>query len=293
MPFVVQFPHPGREHRPSPPRVGTVMPWNRGEHKRKFLRASARYLVDGQPHEGQVAFWGEWEAQSRVLDVWPKDGDLPRFLHEPFYEAPADGVKHQNTDPFLFGRTFLYTNCRQARNVKLRHLTQGSIVLFGSSPGAGFVLDTVFVVDEGEHPAFEIGERRVLPDRPEADALVFRPLSTSEKHLGAGCRAYRGRPYSAGTAAPFSFVPCRPLTDQMRFQRPLLEAVGALEGLLSPTLRMQAKVTEVDDRTAGAAWQHVREVVEQHGLALGWHLQVPASALGSAVQDDAPSDRGC
>jgi hypothetical protein len=293
MPFVVQFPHPGGEHRPGPPQVGAVMPWNRGEHKRKFLRASARYLLDGHPQEGEVGFWGEWEAQSRVLEVWRKDGDLPRFLHEPFFEAPAKGVKHQNTDPFVFGESFLYTNCRQATNQKLRRLTPGSIVLFGSSPGAGFVLDTVFVVGDGEHPSFEIGERRVLPDRPEAEALVFRPLSTSEKHLGAGCRAYHGRPYAVELSAPFSFVPCRPLMDQVRFRRPLLEPVGALDGFITPTLRQQAKVTEIDDATAAAVWQQVRSVVEQQELALGVHLQVPASALGSDVPDDVPSDRGC
>lgn len=293
MPFIVQFPHPGGEHRPSPPQVGTVMPWNRGEHKRKFLRASARYVVNRQPQEGEVGFWGEWEAQSRVAEVWREDGDLPRFLHEPFYEAPPKDVKHQNTDPFVFGETFLYTNCRQARNQKLRRLTPGSVVLFGSSPAAGFILDTLFVVGDGEHPEYEIGERRVLPNRPEADALVFRPLSTSEKHLGVGCRAYRGRPYSAGMSQTFSFVPCRPLTHEVRFARPLLEPVGALDGLITPTLRQQAKVTEVDDATATAVWQHVRSVVEQQDLALGVQLEVPASALGSGVKDDAPSDRGC
>lgn len=293
MPFIVQFPHPGREHRPNPPQVGTVMPWNRGEHKRKYLRAPARYLMAGQLHEGDVGFWGEWEAQSRVLEVWRKERDLPRFLQEPFYEAPAPGVKHQNTDPFVFGETFLYTNCIQLRNQKLRQLTQGSIVLFGASPGAGFVLDTVFVVGKEQHPAYEIGERRVLPDRPEADALVFRPLSTSKEHLGASCRAYRGRTYAPGTTAPFSFVPCRPLGETMRFGRPLLEPTGPLKGLISPALRQQAKVTEVDDATAAGVWQNVRSIVEERELALAVELKVPASARGRGVRDDAPSDRGC
>ena len=292
MPFVVQFPHPGGEHRPSPPHVGTVMPWNRGDHKRKFLCAPARYLMEGLAREGDVGFWGEWEAQSHVLEAWPAEHDLPAFLHEPFYEAPADGVKHQNTDPFVFGESFLYTNCRQANNQKLRRLTPGSILLFGSSPAAGFVLDTVFVVADGDHPAFEVGERRVLPDRPEADALVFRPLSTNEEHLGIGCRAYRGRTYSAGSTVPFSFVPCRRLDADVRFARPLLEPAGPLEGLVTPTLRQQAKVTEVDDATAAEVWQHVRSVVEGHELGLAVELKVPASALGSRAPDDAQASGG-
>lgn len=294
MPFVVQFPHPGREHRPLPPKVGSVMPWNRGEHKRKFLRAAAHYVVDGRPQSGDVGFWGEWEAQSRVLEVWSKNGALPRFLHEPFYEAPASDVKHQNTDPFVFGETFLYTNCRQGNNEKLRRLTPGSIVLFGSAPGAGFILDTVFVVGEGQHPVFEIGERDVLPKRPEADALVFRPLSTSTEHLGVGCRAYRGRPFAPGMNEPFSYVPCRPVgDDSVRFVRPLLEPIGPLVGLVTPTLRQQAKATEVDDARAREVWEHVRAVVEEHDLALGTRLQLPASVLDSGIPDDAPSDRGC
>lgn len=293
MPFVVQFPHPGGEHRPRPPKVGTVMPWNRGKHKRKFLRATARYILDGRSQEGDVGFWGEWEAQSRVLDVWPEDGDLPRFLQDPFYEAPREGVQHQNTDPFVFGETFLYTNCIQARNQKLRQLTPGSVILFGSSPDAGFVLDTVFVVGDGQHPAYEIGERRVLLDRPEADALVFRPLSTSTEHLGVGCRAYRSRPYTPDTDEPFSYVPCQPLDDAVRFARPLLEPVGPLEGLITPTLRQQAKAVDLDDATASAVWQHVRSVVDQEGLALATHLQLPASVLGNGVPDAAPSEGGC
>ncbi len=293
MPFVVQFPHPGPEHQPRPPQVGTVMPWNRGPHKRKFLRASARYLVNGQAREGEVAFWGEWEAQSHVLEVWRTEGPLPRFMHEPVYEAPAEGVKHQNTDPFVFGKNFLYTNCIQLRNGKLRRLSPGSVVLFGSSPEGGFVLDTVLVIGDGEHPAYEIGERHVLPDRPESDALVFRPLSTSEEHLGMSCRAYRGRAYVAGVDQTFSYVPCRPIGGDVRFARPLLEPIGVLQEVITPSLRQQAKVTEVDDATAREVWEHVGAVVEQHDLAQGVHLQVPASALGSGIPDDAPSDRGC
>jgi hypothetical protein len=269
------------------------MPWNRGDHKRKFLRTPARYVVDGRLHTGDVGFWGEWEAQSRVVEAWPRDGDLPRFLHEPFYEAPSEDVKHQNTDPFVFGDAFLYTNCRQARHAKLRRLTPGSVLLFGSGPGAGFVLDTVFVVAEGVHPAFEIGERHVLPDRPEADALVFRPLSTSERHLGVSCRAYSSQPHTPGVDQPFSFVPCRPVGNAVRFARPLLEPEGILSTLITPKLRQQAKVVEVDNETACAVWQHVRAVVEQHELALGVHLAVPAGVLGSGVPDAPPSGRGC
>ena len=44
MPSFVQFPHPGSEHTPRPARLGTVMPWNTGDHRRKFLRAHGSCL---------------------------------------------------------------------------------------------------------------------------------------------------------------------------------------------------------------------------------------------------------
>ena len=293
MPFVVQFPHPGREHRPSPPEVGTVMPWNRDLHGRKFLRSRAQYLDRTGHHAGEVAFWGEWEAQSRVLDVWAKEGSKPRFLHEPFHEAPPDGLDHQNIDPFVFGDSFLYTNCKQLNNSKLRRLTLGSLVLFGSGTGQGFVLDTVFVVGDDPLLPYEVGERDVLPDRPETDPLIFRPLSTSTQHLGMGCVVVRSRPYEAADERPFSFVPCRSRDAQdVRFPRPLLEPVGPLQGLVNPKLFMGTRVTEVEAEVVAAAWRHVRAVVEAQELALAVRLAVPPPAV-NRLQQAAATGRTC
>ena len=66
-PVIVQFPHPGREHRPR----GDVMGWNRGEHRRKFLKANGHYLDDGVLRHGPLTFWGEWEPQSRIIETYP------------------------------------------------------------------------------------------------------------------------------------------------------------------------------------------------------------------------------
>ena len=54
----------------------------------------------------------------------------------------------QNTDPFVFGESFLYTCCQQFKNnrpTQLRYLAPGSVILFGSHRGGRFLLDTVFV----------------------------------------------------------------------------------------------------------------------------------------------------
>src|SRR5436190_21374292 len=115
----VQFPHPGSEHEPH----GSVMDWNLGDHKRKFLRSNGDYVVDGVVEAGAIAFWGEWEPQSRVVETYPKIGaSMPRRLQEPFWRAPAGSGLWQNTDPLVFGDRFLYTNCRQPTNGKLRAL---------------------------------------------------------------------------------------------------------------------------------------------------------------------------
>jgi len=115
----VQFPHPGSEHEPG----GTWMDWNRRDHARKFLKAGGRYVLDGAAAHGPVVFWGEWEPQSRVLETFPKPRPgYPRYLHEPYWMVPRHRTLLQNTDPLVFGKQFLYSNCRQARNQKLREL---------------------------------------------------------------------------------------------------------------------------------------------------------------------------
>lgn len=283
MPYVVQFPHPGSEHKPTPA-IGAVMGWNTGEHKRKFLRAEGHYVLDGERRTGAYGFWGEWEPPSRVLQVWPKGDTLPRFLHEPLYRTPdspaPEGEHFQNSDPLVFGDRFLYSNCRQQQNSKLRGLTAGSIVLFGSMKG-GFVLDTVFVVG-GEAPRpFELGEAGVLYDNALTDAVVFEPLATPPAP-GQHCVAYTARMRADGSDQPHSFVPCLPAdADEPRFARPLLDPVGPLADLIVPKLAMNAGVREVSEQQAADVWAHVAEVCARAGLAQGvW-----------AAPPDLPADR--
>jgi hypothetical protein len=141
----VQFPHPGSEHEPT----GPWMEWNRRAHARKFLRAHGTYIADGEPRTGPFTFWGEWEPQSRVLETFQNGGrGYPRWLQEPFWRVPRHPQLLQNTDPLVFGDHFLYSNCRQGRNRKLRELAPGSLVVFGSKFQGEFVVDTVLVVGE-------------------------------------------------------------------------------------------------------------------------------------------------
>ena len=150
--WLIQFLHPRKEPDDRSFK-GQHLPWHlipEGNHKRKFLLSIGAYLADGRSENGEIVFWGEWEPESSVIR---RIGDpkpfFPHYVLDPFYVLPKsyNGL-HHNTDPFVFGDQFFYSNCLQHAFPKLRHLSQGSVILFGSCQGGeAFVLDTVFVVD--------------------------------------------------------------------------------------------------------------------------------------------------
>jgi hypothetical protein len=249
------------------------MAWNRRDHARKFLRAEAEYLLDGRVERGQIGFWGEWEPQSRVvgefLDAPP---GFPRWLHEPYWEVPRHTLGLQNTDPLVFGDHFLYTNCRQARNRKLRELAPGSLIVFGSKLGGEFVLDTVFVVGEARERFTRSSTRRVTADE-WIHAVVLDPLARSKDHQGDEFRFYRGAPYQGASDALFSFVPCRPYrADGWAFPRPVLRLPT---GRISPGLAMGARATDATSAQVGELWTEIVSQVLGAGLALGVRLEPP------------------
>src|SRR6516162_4277523 len=149
-PVFVHFPHPKTEHNPG---RSSRQPWNTSlEHRRKFLRNPGRYVTPvGSLAEAPLAFWAEWEAPSYVIHPRLAEGDLPRFLQEPRWERPTTKGFRQNTDPWVFGDCFRYSNCRQLKQSGFRSLAAGSVILFGSTLGLAsadgprFVLDTLFV----------------------------------------------------------------------------------------------------------------------------------------------------
>lgn len=175
---IVQFTHPGDEHRLTKSELITCKKnWNYGRHQRKFLKAEGKIVDDKGlvSNTQELMFWGEWEPDSYVTPLPPSSTmDMPHYLHEPILEvdakkscvkAPISNVKkklRQNTDPSVFGDTFLYSCCKQHRTVKgksavaytkMATLEKGSIILFGSTKkdakgDSYFALDTVFVVSD-------------------------------------------------------------------------------------------------------------------------------------------------
>lgn len=269
--FVVQFPHPGGEHRPGNTQR---QPWNTGDHRRKFLKSRGRCInASGRASEGDLVFWGEWEGPSYIVESWkPKDA-LPRFLHRPVWEFPETNGARQNTDPWVFGDSFKFSNCKQLtprRNrSSLQSLTPGSLILFGSTIGVEFVLDTALVVKGCSR--FSPGDP---PDCDEAFRIcTVESLLTSAGRVDDPLTLYHGATYEAPINAMYSFVPCRPArAREARFARPSISlpfinprSTQTPSGVKTP--RSEADVRE--------AWNCVRKQVLDAGCLLGVWFSTP------------------
>ena len=112
-PCFVQFPHPGREHRPDGHRkIG----WNKthrnkrdNPHKRKFLQFPGKWIdKDGYPQTGNLRAWGEWEPESDLIcEFNTKNGGPhhPRYLWKPYWVLKNSYRCLHNTDPFIVSGT--------------------------------------------------------------------------------------------------------------------------------------------------------------------------------------------
>ena len=158
----VQFPHPGAEHGPG---KDGYIEWfaNNYPHKRKFMQLNGSWIdKEGELRHGELWAWGEWERQSRMIRDFHVDTPLnsphaPQCLWEPFWQQCSNSPHNtlHNTDPYIFGDSFIYSNCRQLNKTGagMKHLKKGSVITFGSGKSVSgvrsWVLDTVFVV--GKH----------------------------------------------------------------------------------------------------------------------------------------------
>jgi hypothetical protein len=279
---VVQFPHPGLEHRP--PKGAAVFPWNLGRHGRKFLRALGRLLADdGALRHTDVVFWGEYEAASRVLCRWSPTGELPTALHEPLLTTPPDSPKRQNTDPWVFGDRFLYSNCKQLTPhggaSALQSLPRGSVILFGSQIGGQFCLDTVFVVAESLR--YEVNDAADLPVDDAFRACTIESLAVYEHHAinlqAAQFTLHLGATNDNPVDGMFSFTPALPAgADGPRFARPAYHDRRFVnpESKQSPS---GAKVRRPTDEVR-EAWEAAVLGCRRSGVDLAVHVDLPGSA---------------
>jgi hypothetical protein len=285
MPSFVQFMHPGNEHGAD---TAGLKCWNTGLHRRKFIRIEGEYVETptDQPRSSEVVFWGEWEPESTVEPINDPIPNGPHWIHRPFYVKPdtywpADEANPlQNTDPFVFGDCFRYTLCRQWRSATnrpslLRDLEPGSLILFGSSKGGAFVVDTVFVTDQGTRHNHDSWPT-LLADLPETYVDVTM-RATYAWGPGAELRLYSGSTQHEHPNSMFSFVPCLPAEAGARgFARPSI----SLDDLINPNLKMGFKARRgLSDSTVRDLWQRVTDQVLREDLALGTQFAMPLRVL--------------
>ncbi|KAB0443979.1 hypothetical protein [Lysinibacillus fusiformis] len=167
--IAIRFHHPGKETEPIYFNNKGICKWKSKPisvedniHSRKYLISTGEYIssLTGDKEFGEIGFWGEWEAESKVkknnIDVnLSKVNPLPQFFHYPKRPSITPSqldIHFENTDPCVFGDYFIYSNCQQASKTAkyLKELDVGDIIIFGStfSPRDKkmFVIDTVFVI---------------------------------------------------------------------------------------------------------------------------------------------------
>lgn len=290
-PKLVQFIHPGLEHGQDRP---GWKEWNEQAHRRKFLEAPGRYVIDSHDALQQTSnmmFWGEWEAQSEVTRLATSGGHLPRWVHRPRLCSRRNSEQAQNTDPFVFGDRMLYTCCKQllatGRPTGLRYLPRGSVILFGSHMGGAFCLDTIIVVSSYIDHTTGTWEDKLqghVPDVYWSTTLlpVYANGDRTHNRLGIGWRMYQSATFGDRIGGMFSFVPARPVADVPEpFERPRVR----LAGLITDGLKQGQKFTPLPPLTLHDAWLDVVEQVTGEDLVLATTLALPAA---DSMKEPAP-----
>ena len=295
----VQFSHPGAE---AGPRVGRDWnTWCRG-HRRKFLDLEGKWQgKDSVTIKGNLWAWAEWEPEStlkRRLYVSDENSLEPRNLWSPYYRDKEDYWALHNTDPFIFGKRFLYSNCGQIATSKggLKHLAPGSVIAFGSSKKIlgewQWRLDTLFVVkdyiDYGASNLISKARDRV----PQAFLDVTgQPLIATRK--GQSClstcdpqfnenacpigdsrlRLYRGvTPQDSKRL--FSFFPATPAVGESGFARPIIELPS--EYFNPANIRSPKGISrELPTDEIECLWDCLVKQVFDQGLVLGTYAACP------------------
>ena len=297
----IQFPHPGKEHSSGA--------WNNktNGHKRRFMQVHGDWIEkDGTKRTGDLWVWGEWEPESNLIREFnAKHGGPyhPRYLWEPYWAPREDSYQGlHNTDPFIFGDCFLYSNCGQlGRNRRgLKHLDQGSVIVFGSGKKADgekkWMLDTVLVVRDG-FPYDPLALHKGLGCKvPDAFLHVTGgPLAAdlAENPEKGGFRLYRGATPDDPVRGMFSFFPAMPANGDAGFARPFISLQGESfnpRNWRSPKghgRNCRGHTLKDLRRLWNSLVTHVRDV----GLVLGTRAEVPPRMAAMDASNDLKTDR--
>ena len=288
----VQFPHPGSEHGSKSGRV-----WNttKCDHRRKFMQFRGNWIdEDGITHSDNLRAWGEWEPESKIICKFdPKDSrpHYPRHLWKPYWVRKEDYRGLHNTDPFIFGDCFLYSNCGQSAKSKksLKHLDRGSVMAFGSKVKreSKWALDTVFVVRDSDrynplnpHMALEgkVSETflGVTGGPLTSDPKLKKSADDGNAHE---FRLYRGATPNDPIDDMFSFFPAIRADGETCFPRP---CVCLDDKYFNPAAVMAPKgaTSCLKSEELRGLWDSLVAQVRDAGLVLGTHAEMPPECRG-------------
>lgn len=269
---------------------------NEPSHKRKYIKSKGWYLentgnsFNPTPKNGDLCFWGEWEAQSRFEltgNKFSKTPSLPHAQHYPMFSNRGMGA--HNTDPFVFGEHFYYTNCKQNTYTFLRSLNNDSIIIYGSERGKKeFVLDTVFVV----------GTSELVPNyhlHPTNYPLTLRQATIDLNGLPNYMRLYQGKMYdfncnySEENPYTFCFVPCKVDCDARGFERPVIN--WQKFNLKKPGA---GTVTQkIDYSSENDFWHDLLAELVKQGFSLGIKLDMPTTNDSEEFPESKKKDTQC
>ena len=286
---IIQFPHPIWEDSKT---INGIKPWNNEAHKRNFIVSPGEAITaKGTPpqHFDSISFWGEWEPEAKVVKTFAKANSpiMPRRLIAPMFPGKmpkSSGINCcANTDPFVFGEHFKYSNCRQLRNGmpnRLQDLAAGSLILFGGIFQGEFWLDTVFVVKDGGDK-FVANRHQPLQSILNADYPLFekttlKPLASSSG--SSSFTLYQGQTYWENENY-FSFVPCD--VDGNAFAK--VKLTQKIVSKLSANGRNYTILGEPqkDGSNPQAIWNKIADYVLSQGLSLGVRFDNVAPSTGT------------
>ena len=275
----VQFIHPGGEHTPDD--NGNIKNWNKGKHKRKFVKNFGKYLsLKGDKRQeqiGDIIFWCQWEPESKIIKkIISPIHNGPKYIHFPYYVLPKNYKRLQGTDPFVFGEQFHYTVCQQDKGktpTALRYLEKGSVILFGSCINRdSFVIDTVFVVDhwiEYSKKTYKDILKNNIPN-VYSDVTISPLCQKTKKDISY--RVYFGATYNKPINGMFSFFPCCPYDNKSKgFACPTIEIKNVITNnlLRGKKLNPQNNIKDVKK-----LWDEVIKQVKKQKLMLGVYTQL-------------------
>ncbi len=267
-------------------RTNGVRYWNNEkDHMRKFIKQHGWYLenINNEtfnpiPKEDDLFFWGEWEPQSKfeLTGYRLKDNRLPHAIHEPFFSNKGFGS--HNTDPFVFGENFYWSNCKQkekGKGARILNIPNGSIILWGSEiEREYFVLDTMFVTQSKETIADYKTHPTLYPDLLRKVTLDFKGGLSNWYWLYKGKMYDMDNYYSENNNYTFCFFPCMVGNNgKAGFERPILDIQKF--NLQNPGAGMVTRVVDNTENNNSNYWHNIVAEIISQGYSLGIKLDLP------------------